>query len=152
MVVHITVEEANAWAEKTKLNFGELDSELESSQATQVLSRVSQVYDVSSWVTPGTTPGLIRKIVSMLYVGWYYERTYSEDTVISNYGMLLINQAENLIMGIISGAITLPDVPPGTDLGLSQPAFYPTDASSALQPTTDDMSLGPAKFTMGTIW
>src|SRR5882762_9162995 len=138
MVVHITVDEANAWADHSKLNFGELDSDLEASQATQVLTKVSQVYDVTSWITPGTTPALIRKIISMLYVGWYYQRTYSEDG--------------NLIAGIISGAITLPDVPPGTDLGFSQPVFYPTDASSALQPTDDDPSLGPAKFSMGRIW
>jgi len=152
MVVHITVEEANAWADHSKLNFGELDSDLEASQATQVLTKVSQVYDVSSWITPGTTPALIRKIISMLYVGWYYQRTYSEDANVNSYGLLLINQAENLIAGIISGAITLPDVPPGTDLGFSQPVFYPTDASSALQPTDDDPSLGPAKFSMGRIW
>lgn len=152
MVVHITAEEANAWADHSKLNFGELDSDLEGSQATQVLTRVSQVYDVSGWITPGTTPSLIRKIISMLYVGWYYQRTYSEDANVNSYGLLLINQAEALIEGIVSGAIILPDAPPGTDLGINQPAFYPTDSSSTLQPTNDDPSLGPAKFSMGRIW
>ena len=135
MALHITVPEANAWADKVKLNIGFLDSELENTQATQVLSRVSQAYNVSSWVDTTSTPSLIRKIIAMLYVGWFFQLTYSEDDSTSSYGLLLINQAENLINGIVDGSITLVDAVAGTDLGLSQPAFYPTDASSALTPT-----------------
>ena len=152
MTLHITVAEANAWADKVKLNFGELDSELENAQATQVLSRVSQVYNVSSWVDSSNTPSLIRKIIAMLYVGWYYQGVYSEDDSVNSYGLLLINQAETLVEGIISGAITLTDAAAGTDLGLSLPAFYPNDASSALKPTDIDSSLGPEKFSMGKVW
>jgi len=152
MTFHITIEEANAWADKVKLNFGNLDVELESSQSTQVLSRVSQIYDVTSWVDSSTTPSLIRKIIAMMYTGWYFQRTYSEDENTSTYGMMLIAQAEQLILGIIDGAITLSDAPPNTDLLNSSPLFYPNDASSALTPTTDDMSLGPNKFSMGTVW
>ena len=152
MALHITVQEANAWADKVKLNIGFLDSELENTQATQVLSRVSQAYNVSSWVDTTSTPSLIRKIIAMLYVGWFFQLTYSEDDSTSSYGLLLINQAENLINGIVDGSITLVDAVAGTDLGLSQPAFYPTDASSALTPTIDDPSLGPAQFSMGKIW
>lgn len=150
--LHITADEANAWAEKTKLNFGELDIELENAQATQVLARVSQVYTVTSWVDASTTPALIRKIIAMLYAGWYFQRTYSEDSNINTYGIMLVTQAETLIDGIISGAIVIVDVPPGTDLQLSVPVFYPNDTSSALTPTIDDSSLGPGKFSMGTIW
>jgi hypothetical protein len=150
--MHISADEANAWADRVKLNFGELDTELESGLATQVLGRVSQVYTTTGWVDASSTPSLIRKIIAMLYTGWYFERTYSEDENINNYGTMLIAKAEEIILGIISGAIILIDAPIGTDTGLSQPAFYPNDASSALTPTIDDSSLGPAKFTMGTIW
>lgn len=152
MSFHINIEEANAWSDKVKLNFGDLDVELESSQSTQVLARVSQIYDVTSWVSPSTTPSLIRKIIGMLYTGWYFQRTYSEDENVSTYGLLLINQAEELILGIISGSVTLPDAPPGTDLQNSSPLFYPNDASSALEPTINDTSLGPEKFSMGKVW
>ncbi|SRR6266496_360901 len=152
MALHITVAEANAWAEKSKLNFGELDSELEATQVTQVLGRVSLAYNVSGWVDANTTPSLIRKIIAMLYVGWFYQLTYSEDDSTNSYGLLLIHQAETLIDGIVDGAINLVDAVAGTDLNLAQPAFYPNDASSALTPTQDDSSLGPAKFTMGTVW
>lgn len=152
MALHITVGEANAWADKVKINFGNLDSELESAQATTVLARVSQIYDVTSWVDSTTTPSLVRKIIAMLYTGWFFQRTYSEDENVSTYGMLLINQAEQLILGIIGGAITLVDILPGTDLLNSTPLFYPNDASSALEPTTLDKSLGPEKFSMGKVW
>lgn len=152
MALHITVDEANAWADRFKLNFGELDSELENSQAVQVLARVSQAYTVTSWVDSATTPSLVRKIIAMMYVGWYYQRTYSEDGEMNSYGVMLITAAENLLSGIVDGSLALVDAVVGTDLHSSEPGFYPTDASSALVPTTTDSSLGPAKFTMGTIW
>lgn len=152
MTTHITVEEANAWADKVKLNFGNLDSELESAQAAQVLARVSQVYTVTGWVDSTTTPSLIRKIIAMMYTGWYFQRTYSEDQDVSTYGVMLLRQAETLIDGVIDGSITLIDIDPIIDLQTSEPVFYPNDNSSALQPTQDDPSLGPPKFTMGTIW
>lgn len=152
MTAHISIEEANAWADKVKLNFGNLDTELEASQSVQVLARVSQIYDISSWVDSITTPSLIRKIIAMMYTGWFFQRTYSEDEDVSTYGMMLIAQAETLMQGIIDGSITLVDIPPGTDLLSSSPVFYPNDASSALDPTTLDHSLGPEKFSMGKVW
>lgn len=152
MVAHITADEANAWADKVKLNLGELDGELENAQAVQVLGRISQAYTVSGWVDTTTTPSLIRKIIAMLYTGWYFQRTYSEDQDVSTYGVMLIGQAETLIDGIIDGSIGLVDALPGIDLGGSVPVFYPSDESSALVPTIDDSSLGPAKFSMGKVW
>lgn len=150
-MAHITVEEANSWTDKVKLNLSVLDSELEESMATQVLARVSQAYDTTSWVDTDTTPKLIRKIIAMMYVGWYFQRTYSEEEETNSYGLMLIAQAERLIEGIVSGSLSLPD---STEplLNVDAPTFYPTDASSALSPTSDDMSLGGAKFSMGTIW
>jgi hypothetical protein len=85
----------------------------------------------------------------MFYAGYYYLRTYSEDEDTSNYGMFLIRQAQTLLSGLIAGTIAITELPT-SDVG--QPAFYPTDASSAQCPTREDPSLGGAKFSMGTIF
>lgn len=154
-MAYITHQEANAWADGSKLRLTSLDSELESSVASQVLGRVSQVYDVSSWVADvSVTPTLVKKIIAMGYMAAYYQRVYSEDTDLSNYGIMLQDRVDNLIDGIVAGDLTLTD---GTVVDSSVAVgdtalFYPTDASSALVPTMDDSSLGGAKFTMGQIW
>ena len=152
-MANIDIQEAQAWSEQTKLNLGTaLDGELEASITSQVIPRIAQVYDVSSWVDSSTTPKLVRTVIAMLYVSWIYSRQYSENVGpgVTTYADLLRQNAETLIMGIISGAIALVDATPATDVGT--PVFYPTDASTALEPTTDDPSLGPEKFTMGVIW
>jgi hypothetical protein len=153
---HISVGEANSWTDGSKLVFEELDTDLEAQQAAEVLSQISAAYPTAvtaTWTDETNTPTLIRKIIAMLYTGWYYERTYSEDTDTSNYGMLLIAQAERLIEGLNSGAFVLADVPAAT-IESGNPLFYPTDASSAtgMFPTFEDSSLGGPRFTMGTIW
>ena len=150
---NIGIQEARAWCEKTKLDLGtSLDDELETSIANQVLGQVAQAYDVSSWTTSATTPQLIRSIIAMYYVAWYYSRTYAEDTPAgtTTYGDLLRQRADALLAAIIEGSIVLTDVPSTDDFG--SPVFYPTDESSAEEPTSDDSSLGPEKFTMGVIW
>lgn len=150
---NIDIPEAQAWCEGTKLNLGTaLDGELEASISTQVIGRIAQVYDTSSWTDASTTPKLVRSVIAMLYASWIYSRQYSETVGpgVTTYGDLLRQNAEALIQGILSGAITLSDSTPTTDVGV--PLFYPTDDSSALDPTSDDTSLGPEKFTMGVIW
>ena len=151
-MANIDIQEAQAWSEKTKLDLGTaLDGELEASISSQVISTIAQVYDVSSWVDSSTTPRLVRSIIAMDYVAWWYDRQYSEDAGGgSSYGALLRSRADMLVAGILAGTISLVDVVPVTDVG--QPAFYPNDISSADVPTHDDESLGDSKFSMGTIW
>ena len=152
MTSHITPAEANAWADHVKLSVTSVDSELEAAQAVEVLSRIGTVYAVSGWTDPLTTPSLVRKIIAMKYVGWLFQRTYSEDAPISDYGLLLIAQAENLIDGIIAGTLALPGSTTVDGQITGSPAFYPNDASSALTPTSEDRSLGPNSFSMGQVW
>lgn len=142
---YITYQEANAWLEKTKLNLTALDSELEKSISSQVLSEIAQIYDVSSWSDANTTPSLVLKIIAMKYAGWYIQRTYSEDLPINDYAELLLAEADRLIQGITEGALILSD--PNLDiefnesyLGEGSPSFYPRDLD------------GEPKFTMGSIW
>lgn len=149
--MHIKLEEANAYADGNKLKFDELDAELEASSASQVLSRIGQVYDASTWVDEDTTPNLVRKIIAMTYVAWFYQRVYSEDEDVSNYAAWLLAQADKLTEGITSGTLVLPDVVV-SPINPDQPIFYPTDASSAQRPTYADPSLGGPVFSMGRIW
>lgn len=148
---NIDIQQAQAWAEKTKLNLGSaLDDELEASIAAQVIGQVAQAYETSSWVDSDTTPKLVRSVIAMYYVSWIYDRTYSEEADLSSYGALLRLRADQLLASIVSGGVVLPDVTPTSDIG--SPEFYPTDASSLQTANADDTSLGGEKFTMGVIW
>jgi hypothetical protein len=152
-VANIDIQEAQAWAEKTKLDLGaSLDGELESSISAQVIGQIAQVYETSSWSDPTTTPKLVRSIIAMLYIAWIYDRTYSEDANSgSSYGALLRTQANTLLAAIVAGNVALSDVTPAVDTG--QPAFFPNDISSDNDPlTTGETSDGPEKFSIGTIW
>jgi hypothetical protein len=148
----IQASDANAWADKSKLNITVLDADLESQTAAEVLGRVSAAYDVSAWTGFSNTPTLVRKIISMLYVGWFYERTYSEDEDTSNYGAMLIDSAERLLIGIESGQTVIDGLIPSLASKNLSADFYPTDLSSAGTPNIDDPSLGGPAFTMGQIW
>jgi hypothetical protein len=149
---NITVDEAQAWAEKSKLDLvSELDGELEKQVASQVLARVAIAYDVSGWTTTYNTPQLLKTIICMFYVGWLYERTYSDDNNGPNvYGDKLLEMAETMLQNILDGITELPGVIPTLDSG--SPSFYPTDLSSAQCPTPEDRSLGDAKFSMGIVF
>jgi hypothetical protein len=148
----ITLLEAQTWAERTKLTLSSLDSGLVDQIASQVFSRVARAYDPTGWTSETTTPDLIRSIVAMFYVSWLYSKTFSEDSSgTPEYAIRLLAMAEELIAGLIDGTIDLPDVV--TPSVASGPAsFYPNDVSSAQPATSEDPSLGPARFTMGTIF
>ena len=95
---NISVQEAQSWAEDTKLNLGNvLDAELEAMIATQVFARIAQVYTTSSWITPETTPKLVRSILAMLYMAWYYDRTYSEDALKANPYAALLRDRKSVV-------------------------------------------------------
>lgn len=143
-MAYISIEEVNAWLAETKITALSLDVALETSIVNQVFASVRKAYDVSSWANAVTTPSLVRNIISMLYAGWYYERTLSEDNNVASYGMLLINSANKLIEDIVGGSVildpALPVVVATNTYSQGQPGFEPT--------AIDD---GPA-FTMGKIW
>lgn len=145
-MAHITVGEAQAWAEGTKLTISSLNTELEAHLAEEVLRQLDSAFDITTWTDAVLTPKLVRTIISKLYVAWLYDRQYSEDIGPgSNYADRLKENANMLLAGLIAGTIELPGV---VDIAGS-PVFYPTDASSALTPTIDDPSLGPSAFSMG---
>jgi hypothetical protein len=149
VVSRITVKEAQAWAEGTKLTITALDVDLLEHMEAEVITQLSSAFDTVTWLDETTTPKLVRTIISKMYVSWVYNRQYSEDVDQgNNYAALLLLNATNLITGLLGGTIELPGLP---DVAGS-PVFYPTDASSSQIPTTDDPSLGPAAFSMGMVF
>lgn len=146
---HISVEDAQAWSEPTKLDLGSsLDWELEEQIASQVLGKVAQAFDTSSWLDRPTTPTVVRSIIAMYYTAWYYDRTFSSDNEANVYAEKLRAAADAYLQNILEGLTPIDGVVTST----GSPVFYPTDASSAMEPTVDDPSLGPPKFSMGTVW
>lgn len=148
-MAHTTIQKVNAWSESTKLNQTALDPNLESQVSDMVLGQLGEQFDVSGWSDENSTPSIVQDAISMMYTGYYYLRTYSEDEPSSNYGTFLLQQANTLITGMLSGAITVPGTDPET---IGTPAFYPNDASSSQCPTSDDPSLGPSHFSMGQVF
>lgn len=149
--MRITAAQAQAWFDKTKLNIDSLDEHLLPEIETEVLARLGAAFDTSTWIDEPTTPRLVKTIISKLYAAYFYHRQYSEDTLDENtYAAKLEENAELLITGLIDGTIDLPEVVTSEPTG--QPAFYPDDASSALEATADDRSLGPNVFSMGDVF
>ncbi|HEY9660601.1 MAG TPA: hypothetical protein V6C65_19265 [Allocoleopsis sp.] len=149
-MAHITTSDAQGWAESTKLTLSSLDASLEAQISTEVLSRLASAYDISGWTNDTNTPALVKVIIAKMYVAWFYDKSYSENQDQGNdYAAMLRTNAEMLITGIIDGVIDVPGVP---GIGTGVPGYYPNDASSALEPTFDDPSLGPAKFSMGKVF
>jgi hypothetical protein len=141
----ITVQEAQGWAEGTKLTITTLDTNLLDHLEEEVIRQLASAFTVTAWIDATTTPKLVRTIISKLYIAWIYDKQYSEDVnVPSSYAARLKENANLLLAGLLAGTIELPG-----NLGVVTPSFYPTDASSALTPTFDDPSLGPAAFSMG---
>ena len=146
----ITVPEVRGWLEPTKLPVNSLDLNFLPQIEVEVFARLGSVYDTTVWVDPDTTPGIVRVIITKLYAAWVYDRAYSENQGIANeYAAMLRNNAEMLLVGLIDGTIEIPGTIP---ISSPDPAFYPNDASSALSPTVDDPSLGPARFSMGKVF
>jgi hypothetical protein len=146
----ITVQEVKGWVETTKLPITALDLNFLPQLEAEVFARLGTVYDTTVWLDPDTTPAIVRVCITKLYAAWIYDRAYSENQGVTNdYAAMLRGNAEMLITGLIDGTIEIPGVIP---ISSPNPAFYPNDASSALDPTVDDSSLGPARFSMGKVF
>jgi len=150
-VANIEVADAQAWAEALKLPISALDVNLEDSVATTALAKLGVAFDTTSWVSPAATPDIVRKIIAMQYVASYIHRAQSSEEDLNEYALWLWANAESLIEGLIAGTLVIDPTDPTPD-DPSTPLYYPTDASSAQQPTADDPSLGGPAFTLGAIW
>jgi len=127
----ITLQEAQAWGEKTKLApawVAGLDEVLLQQIQVEVLGNIASVADTSTWVSSATTPGLVKTIIAKLYVAWLIDRQYSEDEDLSAYAALLRTTALTLQNAITDSEIDIPGVVTG-DAGDGLPSSYPTDTT-----------------------
>lgn len=148
-MARITLQDAQAWAENTKLPFSVLDTPLLNQVEVQVLSSLRScgidTTLINTWIDTATTPDLVKSIIAMLYVSWYYDRQYSEEQTEGNdYAAMLRSHAQMLLTGVCDGTIEIPEAP---TIG-GKPAFFPTDESSAAQPTCLEPELGGPYFNM----
>lgn len=150
-MARITTTDAQGWAESTKMTVSSLDASLVSQIETEIISRLNSIYVTTGWIDSTSTPSVVKVIIAKTYIAWLYDRQYSENQENGNdYAAMLRANAEMLMEGLINGTIGIPgETPTGAGIG---PSFYPNDASSALEPTIDDPSLGPAKFSMGKVF
>lgn len=145
----INVDDVRAWVESTKLDPQALDLFLLQQLEEEVLAKLAIVYDTSGWTNEGNTPKLVKVIIAKTYAGWFYDKLYSENQSEPNeYAQMLKDNAKMLIMGIVDRTVEIP----GATTSSAEASFYPNDASSALEPTFDDPSLGPAKFSLGRVF
>lgn len=98
--------------------------------------------EMATWTTPANTPDLIRAIGGRLGAAFIYRRRYSEDSLDDpQYAQFKYNEAMAMIQGIVTGDLTLEDVPVVVGLNLTTDMFYPND------PGTD-----PPKFSINSVF
>lgn len=126
----VTLAEARAWGEKTKLAPAweeGFDADLLAQVQVEVLGNVSAVADTSTWLDSTTTPSLVKTIIAKLYVAWLIDRQYSEDADLSDYAALLRATALSLQTAIVNSDIDLPGA--GAVAGDGLPGMYPLDTT-----------------------
>lgn len=147
----VALSEVQAWLEATKLTLTTLDQELLSQLEEEILVQLNPQYNVSTWLTPETTPKIIRVIIAKTYASFHLDRAYSENQDNGNdYAARLMANANMLMTGLISGSIDIPDTPP-TNSPFA-PSFFPTDVSSAQEPTSDNPEFGGPYFSLGRVF
>lgn len=150
-MARVTQREVQSWLELTKLSIAALNTDLLGQLEEEVLVQLSSVYATSTWVDETTTPKIVRVIIAKMYASWYIDKVYSENQDEGNdYAARLLANANMLLAGLVSGLFEIPEVPSPQNPGTA--SFYPTDASSAMQPTEEDPSLGPARFSLGKVF
>lgn len=105
----ITLEDAKPWS-TGRLELDSLDDVLANQVGSQVIARVSPVFETSGWLTPNTTPTLIKSIICMIYVGREYQKHHvTEVSELDYYGTKLIEDANLLIDSLLAGLLFLLD-------------------------------------------
>lgn len=89
---------------------------------------------LSSWLTPATTPGLIRAIAGRLIAAFLYRKIYSEEGVqIPAYAQEIYNEAIQMLIDIRMGNLTVTDDDgnpiTGNTEALSSADFFPNNSA-----------------------
>lgn len=144
----ITLDMLSSWADGAKLTISTIDEELELQIVAQVFSELSGRYNTELWTDADSTPALVQSILSMIYVGRIYQKTYAIDVEnIDSYGSMLVADAEKLVQGIVNGSLTLTDA---RDTVIIEGSYVSELALMSVVPV--ELSLSEPKFSMDTVW
>jgi hypothetical protein len=141
----VEVENIQTWLAPKKFQITELEEDLELQQRSLVFAMIANTFDVTGWVTPASTPVMVKQAVSMLYASWVWRRVVAEQHLDNDsYADKLESMAMMLITGIIGGTVELVEVEGVASDGVG-PLFYPTDFQ-------DDDPDNSRRFTMGQVF
>jgi hypothetical protein len=142
-MTYISLAEAQQWFENSRLTLAAIDPQLEASAMEFVRSHLRTRYDTDGWTNIGTTPSVVRKIISLLHAAWYLNRTMMESVEMdtgSSYGDRLESLAMSLLGGVAGGSIPLPEQEP--ILSTTGIAFYPTDDTTSTGASVQAFQMG----------
>lgn len=106
---NVTLAEVQSWTSTTKVKLSSIVADIMQQISSEVIGRLGTRYVVKSWVSPSTTPAVVRKVICMKYVGWYYLRQFAEADAENAYGMRLLLEADSLLGEILNGSLILVD-------------------------------------------
>jgi hypothetical protein len=143
-VALITVDDVQSWFTENRLQLDITDELVEEPNiSAEVLGTVSSRYDVSTWTTYGTTPDLIRSVISARVAAVRYRKHYADQADELFYADWLDEWATNLLDGIVSGTVELLDVTDEETTAAQTaagPSFVPNDLTEETSKFTMDMS------------
>jgi len=140
----IEVGDVQSWFTEDRLQL-EFEDELpeETNVSNEVLAKVSKRYDVDTWITPATTPALVKSVISAQVAAIRYRKQYADQLGEAIYSDWLDNWVMVTLTGIVDGTIPLLDIITDEELIIAQES-----ASASFYPTDDEIDDDAAKFTM----
>lgn len=94
------------------------------------LSRVLTNTVLTSWDSPENTPAIVREIAGMLIAAQHYFNVISAQSAVlpdDHFAQKLYDRAMALLNSIISGEITIEDVPVSDTSSMNELDFWPVD-------------------------
>ena len=142
----ITPDDVNVHLPTDKLSVNEADITAPALDAERLikgyLSNVYEAATLASWDEPADTPETIRAIAGRLTAAFVYARALSEDdTDVNEYAKSKYDEAMNMLMQVVNGVITLPEVDPIDVSGsrLTSAMYAPNEDSTAPKFTMDSI-------------
>lgn len=99
---------------------------------TSQLNGVFTTAIIATWITPATTPGIIRSIAGRIVAAYLYRNAFINEAVEVNdaeYGQILYNEAIKMLAAIRSGMLVVVDADNNpiavSGLDMTMDDFYP---------------------------
>lgn len=133
-----SLQDINGWLTDDKLEANETNTaQLQIDAQRLIRGQLASSFTptvLSSWITPATTPGLIRAVAGRLVAAYLYKKVYSEEGMqIPAYAQDLYDEAIAMLTDIRAGNLTVTDDDgnpiDGNTESLSSADFFPNNSS-----------------------